>query len=419
MRPPFPAALVVARRAMVVAAAAMVIAALAVVVALLGEPGSDPAETAALERARDDAAAAQEEADAATAMADAAIIIAEEAGAKAAAAEVALADAVASAGVTVDPEVIARLEAQLEQARNLAATALVAADAAAAPDAETAPADEAALEDETPADDAATDQGPEAEEEPEAEDSPPQGDPALEEPMSEPDDTDADAAAALPGEPFEFGPSAGAALFVVGLPYDDVLNVRHLPAGEVVATLDPMDRAGGRAPFLIVRDAAGVSIDELDLGSALTATGLSRQLRTTVWHQLQAAGVTGWSSAAYLAQFGSAEDVTSEVLAALGDNITADTMSDLGLRVAHTMASQEPASRVVVTSGAGGHENVFTIGVDVIGLADDSLLGYRFHISADPAGNWIQDADPGPYTLNHVSRTAMCHRGVSANGVCN
>ena len=404
---------------MVVAAAAMVIAALAVVIALLGEPGSDPAETAALERARDDAAAAQEEADAATAMADAAtamadaaIVIAEEASAKAAAAEAALADASASAGETVDPEAIARLEAQLEEARNLAATALVAADAAVP-----AAGTDTAADDETPADETAEEapapEEPSPEEEPGSPDDPAAGD------APAPEDDDTGAAADLPGEPYEFGPPAGAALFVVGLPHDDVLNVRHLPAGQVVATLDPVNLADNRrGPFLTVRDAAGETVDELDLSDAVTATGLSRRLPTTVWYQLQAAGVTGWSSAAYLAQLGATADATAEVRAVLGESVTDDTLAGLALQVAGAMASREPPSRIVVTTPGGVVEGVADIGVDVVGLGDDSLLGYRLEVIADPAGSWIEDADPGPYTLTTVIRTAICARGVSDAGLC-
>lgn len=422
MRRPIPAALVVARRAMVVAAAAMVIAALAVVVALLGEPGTDPAETAALEQARDDAASAQEEADAATAMADAAIVIAQEAAAVAAAAEVALADAVASAGEGVDPEIIAQLEAQLEEARNLAATALVAADAAAgASGAGTAP--EAASEDapvsgEEPAEEPMQEEpleDPPVSEEAPVEEPVPEDDGADED-ASEPDDTGT--AAALPGEPLEFGPAEGAGLVVVGIRHDSALNMRDVPNGEIIARLDNVMEA--RAPAIYVRRPNSDDIITTVVWKrGVVATGNTRQLTTSIWHEFLAGDLTGWSSAAYLAQLGATEDATSEVVDALGELPVADTMVELGLAVAQTMASQEPQSSVVVSGAPGLSDDLGRVTIDVVGIGDDSVRGFRLAIFAHPAENWTED-DPGPFTLKSVERTVLCdsYRGVSDEGLC-
>lgn len=412
MRRPIPAALVVARRAMVVAAAAMVIAALAVVVALLGEPGSDPAETAALEQARDDAASAQEEADAATAMADAAIVIAEEAAAVAAAAEAALADAVAAAGETVDPEIIARLEAQLEEARNLAATALVAADAAAGTtDAtETVPEDGTEAEEVSESEEAAAEDADTAEPDDEAA--------AEDEDGSEPDDTDA--TAALPGEPFEFGPSAGTGLAVVGIRHDSALNLRDAPNGTVIARLDNM-MDGVRDPAVYVRQPGSDDIiTTVDLENGVVATGNSRQLPTTIWHELQVGDLRGWASGTYLAQAGGTDDATSEVVGTLGELPVADTMVELGLAVAQTMVSQEPQSSVVVSGAPGLSGDLGQVTIDIVGIGDDSVRGFRLVVFAHPAENWTQD-DPGPFTLKSVERTVLCHshRGASAEGLCN
>lgn len=426
VRRPIPVALVMARRAMVIAAAAMVIAALAVVVALLGEPGTDPAETAALERARDDAASAQEEADAANAMADAAIVIAEEAAAVAAAAQAALADAVASAGATIDPEVIARLEAQLDEARNLAATALVAADAAAASGAAddgTAPEDgtgtgEVSEPEEAPATDGdASEPGEEAATDGDASE-PGEEASATDEETSEPGGTDS--AAALPGEPSELGPTEGAGLAVVGIRHDSALNMRDVPNGTVIARLDNvMD--GGREPAIYVRRPGSDDIiATVDLQTGVVATGNTRTLTTSIWHEFRAGDLTGWSSAAYLAQLGATEDATSEVVEALGEFPVADTMVELGLAVARTMASQEPRSSVVVSGAPGLSGDLGQVTVDVVGIGDDSVRGFRLVVFAHPAQNWTPD-DPGPFTLKSVERTVLCHshRGASDDGVCN
>ena len=419
MRRAIPAALVVARRAMVVAAASMVIAALAVVVALLGEPGTDPAETEALDQARDDAASARDDAEEANALADAAIVIAEEAKALAETADAALADAIASAGETVDPATIAQLEAQLEEARNLAATALVAADAAAGtavvPGTDTGDVPEA---EEVAAEEGSTSQ-PDDGAAAVIEDAPaPEDDAATPEDASEPDDTDA--AAVLPGEPAEFGPSAGTGLAVVGIRHDSALNVRDAPNGAVIARLDNvMD--GVRDPAVYVRQPASDDIlDTVDLQSGVVATGNTRQLPTTIWHELQVGDLLGWASSTYLASAGATDDVTAEVVDTLGELPMADTMDDLGLAVARTMASEEPRSSVVVSEAPGLFEDLGQVTIDVVGIGDDSVRGFRLVIFAHPAENWTED-DPGPFTLKSVERTVLCHshRGANDDGVCN
>ena len=385
---------------MVIAAVSTVVAAVAFAVALLRDPPSDPADGADVQPVADEVAAARAQSDEAAATADAAMFIAEEAAARAERMEEALAAALAAPGEEVAPDVIARIEAQLEEVRNLAAAALVAADTSSG-------AGDAPVEgDGTAGDGSAT---PEEEPAPDGEPAPGAGDASGEEPMAEEEE-----AVDLPGEPFEYGPNAGAALFVVGVPYGDILNVRHLPAGDIVATLDPVNLAGGRSPFVIVRDAGGNTLAEPDLSAAVTATGLARQLPTTVWYQHQAAGVTGWSSAAYLAQLGATDDVTSQVLSALGGTVTDNTMAGLARRVADVMTSEEPPSRVAVSS-APVTGDLGEITVDVLGLPDDAVRGFRLHIFAH------QDSDSDPFTLRTVERTTICdsRRGVSEDGLCN
>lgn len=45
--------------------------------------------------------------------------------------------------------------------------------------------------------------------------------------------------------------------------------------------------------------------------------------------------------------------------------------------------------------------------IDVVGLADDSILGYRLRVFAHPPEN------NGDFTLKTVERTLLCRRGVS------
>ena len=176
-----------------------------------------------------------------------------------------------------------------------------------------------------------------------------------------------------------------------------------------------------RAPAIYVRrpDSDDI-ITTVVWKRGVVATGNTRQLTTSTWHEFLAGDLTGWSSATYLAQLGATEDATSEVVNALGEFPVADTMVELGLAVAQTMASQEPQSSVVVSGAPGLSGDLGQVTIDIVGIGDDSVRGFRLVIFAHPAEGWTQD-DPGPFTLKSVERTVLCHshRGVSEEGICN
>lgn len=222
----------------------------------------------------------------------------------------------------------------------------------------------------------------------------------------------------LPGEPSDFGPAEGAALAVVGVDYDDVLNVRDVPAGEIIATLDLLNPYVG---LLEVREApSGEILASPDSWEdAIVATGRTRALPTTIWHELWVAGLTGWSSAAYLAQPGATDDVTAHIVEILGERPQTDTMLDLGLIVAETVASDEPPSRIVVTVAPFVFEAIGEITIDVLNIGDDSVFGFRLVIFAEAGEDWMSE-DPGPFTLRSVERTVLCYtsRGVTVYGAC-
>ena len=401
---------VLARRALVVSAAALVVAIIALVAALLGGTGSDPAESDGAEPAQADAAAVQAEAeqaaalaDASAALADASAARAEEAAAladasvaRAAAAAEALAAALVEADGDVDPAVVAELEALLAEAQAAAAAVQAAADEATAAD--EAPASETPPEDP----DAAGDESQQT-----AEDESEPASPATTVP--------------LPGAPSEFGPSAGAGLAVVGVAYNSTLNVRDVPNGEVIARLSNL-MDGGRDPVLLVRAADSDEIvARLDMLQGVVATGKTRKLTTTVWHEFQFGEAVGWSSSAFLAPLGAQRDATAEVVEALGGIPTADTLEDLGLQIAGVFSSSgEVQSRTTISSRPGVFEAVGDITVDVVGLPDDAVRGYRINIAADAgAEDWTQ-ADPGPFTLRFVGVTPICDssRGINEEGLC-
>ena len=222
----------------------------------------------------------------------------------------------------------------------------------------------------------------------------------------------------LPGEPYEYGPAAGVSLAVVGVDHDDVLNVRDVPFGEIIATLG----LANPIAFLLEvrRGPSGEPIAHYDTWTgAIVATGSTRKLSTTVWHEVQVAGLTGWASGAYLAPIGLSDDITAHLIDVLGERPVAGTLIELGLIVGNALASDEPPSRVVVTVGPSVFEALGEVTVDVLNIGDDSLLGFRLLVFATPGGDWMSE-DPGPFTLRTVERTVLCYsaRGVTAEGLC-
>ncbi len=190
----------------------------------------------------------------------------------------------------------------------------------------------------------------------------------------------------LPGEPFDFGPAAGDVLAVVGVAFDDVLNVRDVPAGSIVTTLDPM-------------------------ADDVVATGRGRLLPSSAWWEVTAGGITGWASASFLGYLGDVRDTTSRIVDLSGGIPEAETMLELGRLVAELEASEDPPSRIVVSAQPAGGDLGEVI-YDVVGLGDDALLGLRLHVFGTPS-----ESGDG-FSLKSVEETAICGRGVTTDGLC-
>ena len=113
----------------------------------------------------------------------------------------------------------------------------------------------------------------------------------------------------------------------------------------------------------------------------------------------------------------------------IGPDAEAATLGELTDAVVAEFASvADPVSRVRTVAPPSVFEGVVEVAVDVVGLPDDSVRGYRLVIAADAAGDWSAAAasgdvatDAGPYTLRQVLATTLCdsHRGVSEDGLCN
>lgn len=192
----------------------------------------------------------------------------------------------------------------------------------------------------------------------------------------------------LPGEEIDIFPYEGAALAVVGVAADDVLNVRTGPGTgfEVAFELEP-------------------------LADDVVATGHNRMIEGEgMWAEVTSGPRIGWANAGYLLQPAQVTDITTQVAPTPAELPSAETLVELAEQVAATRASQEPPSTITVVDGPTVGD-LGEITVDVVGMADDSVGGERLHVFATP--------DPGGegFTLRTVEATLLCLRGVS-DGLC-
>ncbi|MGB5758419.1 MAG: SH3 domain-containing protein [Acidimicrobiales bacterium] len=189
-------------------------------------------------------------------------------------------------------------------------------------------------------------------------------------------------ATTLPGEDIDLFVKAGDVLGVVGVAYDDELNIRVAPGTdqEIVATAEP-------------------TADDL------VATGRARSLPNSIWYELTVDGTTGWVNSRLVAFIGGTDDATAEYLAR-NDRPSAETMMDLGEFVAAGFASTDPKSEIVqVVAPTVGDLGEVTY--DVIGIGDDAQIGYRLHIFG------VEEDSGESFALRTIERTALCGRGLS------
>ena len=192
----------------------------------------------------------------------------------------------------------------------------------------------------------------------------------------------------LPGEEMVgIGPEAGTILAVFGVAHDDVLNVRAAPGTDqdVVTTLDP-------------------------LAEDVVALGHTRRLTQSIWFEIEANGVTGWASSRFLHQMGLTDDFTSIVVDKSGGYLEAETMLDLGLMVAETLADPEASTITMAVAPTVGDLGEVTY--DLAGLADDATWGYRLHVFG------VENEGGEGFVLKSVEATIFCLRAVADDGSC-
>jgi hypothetical protein len=172
---------------------------------------------------------------------------------------------------------------------------------------------------------------------------------------------------------------------VMGVAHDDVLNLRQAP--------------GASQPILDRIEPTHMSLE---------AAGETRQLSGAVWIEVVYNGVTGWVHMGYIGYAGGVEDITAEVIDGLGFTPSAQSMAQLGQVVADSLASVDPPSDIVqvtpVTTG-----DLHEVTYDVVGFADDALVGARIHVFGQPTTSGV--------TLKSVEMMVICGRGVD-DGAC-
>lgn len=190
----------------------------------------------------------------------------------------------------------------------------------------------------------------------------------------------------IPGEVIEIGPAEGDVLMVIGVRHDDVLNLRTFPGPgyDIVGTMPP---------------------DFMNL----IARGETRQIPGALWVAVTADDTDGWVNLTYIGYEGPTDDLTSQVVSNLGEYPTADTMTELGLIVAESMASTDPASDIVVVV-AEAVGDLGEVTYDIIGLGDDAVRGLRAHVF----GQSVSDG----FSLKSVEVTTICARGITPDGLC-
>lgn len=193
----------------------------------------------------------------------------------------------------------------------------------------------------------------------------------------------------LPGEPIDFGPAAGDTIAVVGVRYDDALNLRAAPGADQAIL-------AGLAPTY----------------DNMIARGNTRMLPASFWYEVEADGTVGWVSARFVAYLGAVDDYTSRIVADLGAIPSAETMLDLADIVAGSLESRgEPESRITVTV-APTVGDLGEVTIDIIGFGDDSLFGLRVVVFGQP------DESGDGFSLMAAEAMALCGRGVTDDGLC-
>lgn len=193
----------------------------------------------------------------------------------------------------------------------------------------------------------------------------------------------------IAGQPIDFGPAAGQVIAVIGVEFDDVLNLRENPGTDqmILKGLPP-------------------TYDNM------VAQGEAWQMPSSFWYKVDADGTVGWVSARFTAYLGAVTDDTSRIVGILGEIPAAETMLDLAEIVGGVLGTDEEPVSVITVTVAPTVGDLGEVVIDVVGFGDDALRGLRAHIFGQP------DEGGEGFSLKSVEVTALCDRGVTDDGLC-
>ncbi len=180
----------------------------------------------------------------------------------------------------------------------------------------------------------------------------------------------------MPGDVIDFGPRAGDQIAVVGVAYDDVLNVRIAPGTEfeIIGTLDP-------------------------LADDVIALGENRLLTSSFWVEIEAGDGAGWVNEAFVGWLGISQESTSDAVATSGGAVA------VGELLAQTYVSLEPPSKLTLVSDEGD-----TVIYDVLSIGDDSVKGFRLTV--------VTETVSGGTGVATFTEQTICSRGLAPDLLC-
>lgn len=210
--------------------------------------------------------------------------------------------------------------------------------------------------------------------------------------------SNSDTTTAVNGVLYNDGPTTGAVLEVVGVRYDDVAHVRDQPSqsGAIVAAI---------APF--VNNPQVLSAGE---------GRLSDQGGT--WWKVTVDGTEGWIDADLVGQIppGAVINLTESIAAELPDQPSPD-LDALVLDIGAALTNPSTSLAVLSSEPPPDQAGTLQVTVDVIGLDDEWVKGWRIDIAYKTVFDDLEAADPQPIGIELVSAygRAICRHGLDAN----
>jgi hypothetical protein len=198
-----------------------------------------------------------------------------------------------------------------------------------------------------------------------------------------------------PVPPAPKAPEAGTVLDVVGVPLDDVLNLR----------VDP-------DPSADIVDTAHPDVMERPEDAVIIATGDAATSGSSVWWQVTIDGQQAWANSRYLGVLGAVGDAPELIdLEAIGDQGLEDV-------VAEARSPGDATGVMIDVVGADSISSLFAI--DVLGTYGNGIKGERFEIEAYNLRADNPDVTPNVIgaRIMSVTRRPICEFGVDPGGGC-